>query len=206
MPPGSEEERPFTYIDKNRYGAPHTIKLAMQKGDRKQLQAYIHITEKQEGTDPIGPFIDQAWAMADKKYAKVIPAEKVWEYGVRYAKESLWAEENEYRGFSIGLLPNGQGGWKQRPFVKYEIGWCGQNSSYINSLLVDYLRGGNIESKEKALAAIDTWTAPPTLRPTGFYTTSYDDILAGRTTAVSDACNLGTAAYNFFEASVLIQP
>ena len=200
-----EEERPFTYIDKNRYGAPHTIKLAMQKGDRKQLQAYIHIIEKQEGTDPIGPFIDQAWAMADKKYAKVIPAEKVWEYGVRYAKESLWAEEREYKGFSIGLLPNGQGGWKQRPFVKYEIGWCGQNSSYINSLLVDYLRGGNIESKEKALAAIDTWTAPATLRPNGFYTISYDDILAGRTTAVSDACNLGTAAYNFFEASVLLQ-
>ena len=200
-----EEERPFTYVDKNRYGDAYTRKLSMGKGDKKQLCAYILVSEKVAGADPIAPFIDKAWEMAAKEMPQVITADKVWEYGVRYAKESLWAEEPGYKGFSIGLVPDGNGGWKQRPFIKYEIGWCGQNSSYINSLLTDYLRGGDEESKEKALTAIDTWTAPATLRPNGFYTISYDNILSGKSTAVSDACNLGTAAYNFFETSALLE-
>ena len=200
-----EEERPFTYVDKNRYGKAYARRLSMNKGDRLQLQAYLLVNKKSADADPMAPFIDCAWAMADKNYPRVIPVDKVWEYGIRYVKESLWAEESGYRGFSIGLVPDGQGGWKQRPFVKYEVGWCGQNSSFINSLLTDYLMGGDAESKEKALAAFDTWTAPATLRPNGFYVISYDNILSGRSGIVSDACNLGTAAYNFFEAATLLE-
>ncbi|MBR5150807.1 MAG: hypothetical protein IKW61_05855 [Bacteroidaceae bacterium] len=199
-----EEERPFTYVDKNIYGPEYVGKLSMSKGESRSIEAYILVSAN-DGGNPIAPFLDKAWAMCDKNFAKVIPTDKVWEYGIRYAKESLWAEEGDYKGFSIGLVPDGNGGWKQRPFIKYEIGWCGQNSSFINSLLTDYLNGGAADSKEKALAALDTWTAPATQRPNGFYVISYDNILSGKQGIVSDACNLGTAAYNFFETATLLE-
>ena len=200
-----EEERPFVYIDKNGYADGAARKLSMRKGETKVVEAYLFVAAKGGEVAPLVSFLDKAWLLADKEYARVIPAEKVWEYGVRYAKESLWAEEGDYKGFSIGLVPDGAGGWKQRPFIKYEIGWCGQNSSYINTLLTDYLTCGDESSRDKALTALDTWTAPVTQRENGFYIISYDNILSGREKVVSDACNLGTAAYNFFETIELLQ-
>lgn len=200
-----EEERPFVYADKNVYADGYAGKLSMRKGETKVLEAYLFVTEKGGGIAPMAPFLDKAWTLAEKETPRVIPAEKVWQYGVRYAKESLWAEEGDYKGFSIGLVPDGAGGWKQRPFVKYEIGWCGQNASFINTLLTDYLKCGDVSSRDKALAALDTWTAPVMQRENGFYTISYDYILSGRERVVSDACNLGTAAYNFFETIELLQ-
>lgn len=200
-----EEERPFTYIDKNRYGKEFTQKLAMNKGDKIVLTAYIFVTEKGENGTHTARFLDKAWELAKKDYAKVIPADKVWEYGVKYAKESLWAEEESYKGFSIGMVPDGEQGWKQRPFGKYEIGWCGQNASFINSLLTDYLKNGNEESRDKAIAALDTWTAAEMQKENGFYITHYDYVMQKREKTVSDACNLGTAACNFFETATLLE-
>ena len=200
-----EEERPFTYVDKNVYGAEFAQKMSIGKGETKKIEAYIFVAEKSSTCNPLSLFLDKAWGLAHKNYSKVIPTDKVWEYGVKYAKESLWAEEDTYKGFSIGLLPDGKGAWKQRSFIKYEIGWCGQNASFINTLLVDYLKSGNKESLDKALAALDTWTAPELQRENGFYVVSYDNILGKRENIVSDACNLGTAAYNFFETAQLLE-
>ena len=200
-----EEERPFTYVGKNVYRAEYTTKLSMKKGEKKSIQAYIFVADKNSVENPLALFMEKAWAFAQKEYASVISPEKVWEYGVKYAKESLWAEEDTYKGFSIGLLPDGEKGWKQRAFVKYEIGWCGQNASFINSLLVDYLKTGDEESRDKALAALDTWTAPELQRENGFYVVSYDNILRKKKNIVSDACNMGTAAYNFFETAELLE-
>lgn len=200
-----EEERPFTYVAKNRYAAPYTQKLSLRKGETQTLVAYLHITPTDNEHYTAAAFLDKAWELADKKPATVPSAEKVWEYGVRYAKEELWAEEGDYRGFSIGLLPDGKGGWRQRTFMKYEIGWCGQNASFINSLLTDFLKYGNEESKQKALTALQTWTSPALQRANGFYVANYDNILGGRTNIISDACNLGTAASNFFETAQLLK-
>lgn len=200
-----EEERPFTYVDKNRYSAEYVAKMSMNKGEEKSIRAYIFVADKSSIQKPLNLFLDKAWAYAEKNYATVITADKVWEYGVKYAKESLWAEEDSYKGFSIGLVPDGEKGWKQRPFSKYEIGWCGQNASFINTLLVDYLKTGNEESRDKALAALDTWTAPHMQLENGFYVVHYDHILDKRQEIVSDACNLGTAAYNFFETAELLE-
>lgn len=200
-----EEERPFTYIDKNRYSGEYVAKMSMNKGEKKTIRAYIFVADKSSNQKPLNLFLDKAWMLADKDYAKVITTDKVWEYGVKYAKESLWAEDGTYKGFSIGLLPDGNNVWKQRHFGKYEIGWCGQNASFINTLLTDYLKNSNEESRDKALAALDTWTAPNVQFENGFYVAHYDNILAKRENIVSDACNLGTAAYNFFETAELLE-
>lgn len=198
-----EEERPFTYVTKDGY-APATLrKLALRKGETRTMTAYVHVVDKESIDNPMAPFLDAAWKYSAKEYADVIPTEKVWEYGVRYAKESLWVEDNGFKGFTIGLFPNGGGGWHKRR--GYEVGWCGQNASFINSLLFDYLRTGDVSSKDKALAALESWTAPEVQRENGFFVVHYDNVLAKHTGVVSDACNLGTAAQNFFESIELLE-
>lgn len=200
-----EEERPFTYVTKDGYAAATLRTLALRKGETRTLTAYVYVTDKEGVENPMSLFLDEAWKQAKKDYAEVITTDKVWEYGVKYAKESLWAEERGFKGFNIGLVPDGKGGWRQRPFYKYEVGWCGQNASFINSLLFDYLRTGDVTSKDKALAALECWTAPETQRENGFYVTHYDNILSKSQNLGSDACNLGTAAYNFFETIELLE-
>lgn len=200
-----EEERPHTYVDKDGYGPATLRTLALRKGETRTMTAYIHVTDKERVDNPMAPFLDAAWECAAKDYADVITTDKVWEYGVRFAKESLWAEEDGFKGFSIGLVPDGKGGWCQRWARKYEVGWCGQNASYINSLLFDYLRTGDVSSKEKAIAALASWTAPEVQRENGFFVIQYDDVLSGYQGVVSDACNLGTAAQNFFESIELLE-
>ena len=200
-----EEERPFIYSGRDSYKDGFARKLSMRKGETRKMEAYLSVSPKSDNSYPIAAFLDKAWELADKEYAQGIPADKVWEYGIRYVKESLWAEEKEYKGFSIGLVPDGKGGWRQRPFAKYEIGWCGQNASFINSLLTDYLRTGNQESHDKALTALSTWTSDLVQKENGHYTVQYDNVLRGNDKAVSDACNLGTAAYNFFETVGLLE-
>jgi hypothetical protein len=200
-----EEEQPFTYSNRDSYSDGRARRFSMRKGDTRSIEAYLHVSAKEDGRYLPASFLDKAWELADKEYAEVMPPEKIWEYGVRYAKEYLWAEENEYKGFSIGLVPDEDGRWKQRPFGKYEVGWCGQNASFANSLLVDYIKSGDKTSLDKALATIDTWTSPVLQYDNGLYVTHYDNILDSVERPVSDACNLGTAAYNFFEAAGLLE-
>lgn len=200
-----EEERPFTYSNRDSYSDGRARRFSMRKGDTRSIEAYLHVSAKEDGRYLPASFLAKAWELADKEYADVMSPEKIWEYGVRYAKEYLWAEENEYKGFSIGLVPDEDGHWKQRPFGKYEIGWCGQNASFANSLLVDYIKSGDKTSLDKALATLDTWTSPVLQYDNGLYVTHYDNILDSVERPVSDACNLGTAAYNFFEAAGLLE-
>ena len=200
-----EEERPFIYSGRDRYSDPYALRFPMKKGQTKEMTAYICVNVKEEGIYPAAPFLGKAWELAEKEYAEAIPSEKVWEYGIRYAKEYLWAEEAGYKGLNIGLILDDEGKWQQRPVWKYEVGWCGQNASFANSMLVDYIRNGDDTSLEKALQIIDTWTDPAVLYENGLYVTNYDYLFAKTERPVSDACNMGTAAYNFFEAIGYLQ-
>jgi hypothetical protein len=70
---------------------------------------------------------------------------------------------------------------------------------------MDYLLNGDEDSRAKALAALESWTSPKLQSENGFYVVNYDKIMRGSTNIVSDACNLGTAAYNFFETTELLE-
>ena len=188
-----EEEMPLTYVSRDHFEAGYRKSAPLRKGESVRLSLYVHVRPVQEGHAAMRSFLDKAWELASKPNVGVFPPEKVWDLGVRYAKESLWAEEGDYKGFSIGLLPEPDGTWKQRGGWKYEIGWCGQNASYAISLLEDYLRGGSRESLEKGMATLDTWSRCGL--PGGLFTVHYDN-----PDGPVDACNLGTAAVNFFEA------
>ena len=201
------EEGPRAYDGRDHFTDGTYCRMDLKKGDKLSLKAYLLVSELLPAHRSIGTFMDAAWRMADK--SQIAPApdnERIWQLGVRYAKESLWAEEGEYRGLSIGLQPNSSDkGWHQREGGKYEVGWCGQNASYANSLLTDYLKTGDKESLEKGVAILDTWSKPCTVLPNGLYITHWDYILYGSDNPSLDGCNLGTAAWMFFEAADLLR-
>ena len=193
-----EEEMPVTYSNRDRFEPGWIHHQPLKKGETVEFQIYIHVSPILEEHKAMRSFMDKAWELSAKPQVDIFPDEKLWDLGIRYAKESLWAEEGPYKGFSIGLVLGEDGSWRQRPGWKYEIGWCGQNASYAISLLRDYQKTGSKESLDKGIATLDTWAKCGL--PNGLFVTNYDHILNGNRNGSIDACNLGTAAVNFFEA------
>ena len=193
-----EEELPLTYSNRDHFDPGFRNIQSLREGETVEFQIFVHVTPLLAEHRSTRSFLDKAWELATKPQVEVLPQEKLWELGIRYAKESLWAEDGDYKGFSIGLVLDNNGAWRQRPGWKYEIGWCGQNASYAISLLEDYLKNGSKESLEKGIATLDTWSKCGL--PNGLFVTNYDYILNGNPNGSIDACNLGTAAVNFFEA------
>ena len=188
-----EEEMPSTYAGRDRFAPGWCKAVPLKKGETLTKTIYLCITPRLAEHAAMRGFLKRAWDMAPKVKPTIYSAEKLWELGIRYAKESLWTEDGDFRGFSIGLLPSDDGKWFQRRGGKYEIGWCGQNASYAISLLHDYLKNGSQESLEKGMATLDTWARCSL--PNGLFTVRYDN-----PDGPIDACNLGVAAANFFEA------
>ena len=197
-----EEEMPLCYAYRDRYVDGFRRKISLEKGEVKTIVAYLHVCKTLPQHRSIQPFLQKAWQIAEHESPTVYEPEKVWQLGIRYAKESLWSEEGSYKGFSIGLLPDDNGNWFQRKKWKYEIGWCGQNASFGNSFLTDYLKTGDESSLEMGFTCLDTW-AKNAILPNGLFMTNYDDLLENRKDCTLDACNLGTAALNYFEAADL---
>jgi hypothetical protein len=194
-----EEELPSMYSDRDRHTNGYKKHVSLKKGEAVTLTLYLAVSAVEPDHRAMRHFMRRAWEYSEKPAVPVFDAQKLWDLGIRYATESLWAEEGSFKGFSIGLTADGEKGWKQRSGGKYEIGWCGQNASLANSLLTDYLKNGRAESLNKALATLDTWATACPL-PNGLFVTHYDNILNRNDNFVMDACNLGVAALNFFEA------
>lgn len=194
-----EEEMPLVYSGRDRYlpGTRENLNLAPEQ--TLTCSAILVIDEVKSGHRAMATFLSQAWEKLGKKKEVSRSPEDIWNVAVQYAKESLWAEEGIFRGFSIGLRWQ-DGRWIQRPSWKYEIGWCGQNASLANSLLTDHLRTNDSDSLKKALTCLDTWATHCPL-PNGLFRTHFDYVLGlTQNREVLDACNLGTAALNYFEA------
>jgi hypothetical protein len=194
-----EEEQPLSYSSRDHFSKGWAKSLSLAPGENYTVSAVLVVdTAKANPLRSESRFLETAWALLKRPTAPALSPEAVWACRVRFAKESLWAEEAGFHGFSIGLLPGGDE-WRQRTAGKYEIGWCGQNASLANSLLADYLRTRDTNSLNKGLAALDSWAAGAVLS-NGLFAVHYDDILAGQKEFTVDACNLGTAALNYFEA------
>ncbi|MDR1222641.1 MAG: hypothetical protein LBL07_07175 [Tannerella sp.] len=192
-----EEEMPSMYSARDRYADGYQKHVQLKKGDTITLTLYLAVNAVEPHHRAMRHFMRKAWAIADKPVVSVFDTKKIWELGIRYATESLWVEKGSFKGFSLGLITDGEKGWKQAE--GYEIGWCGQNASLANSLLTDYLKNRGAESLNKALAALDSWASACPLS-NGLFITHYNQILDHRNDGIMDACNLGTAALNFFEA------
>ncbi len=194
-----EEEMPLRYSNRDQYVPGFHGELSLAPGESMTIQSILVVTPAMPDHSSIRTFLDQAWQLIPQPRVPVRKPAEIWDLSVRFVKESLWAEEGIFKGFSIGLWLR-DGGWIQRPVWKYEIGWAGQNASISNSLLVNYLKTGDKESLEKGIACLDSWANHAPL-PNGLIRNHFDYILGiEQSEEVLDACNLGDAAADFLTA------
>ncbi len=199
-----EEETPQTYTARDTYGPPYRDTLVLTEGQTVTASAYLVFADASKPKTAWRTALDIAWDLNHHEVAPWFPPSDLWRLGVQFAKESLWAEEDPFRGFSIGLVWT-EDGWRQRATRKYEIGWAGQNGSLANSLLWDYLQNGDEGSRDKALSCLDAWAEHGRLGG-GLFLHLFDFVLGGcKSPPEVDACNLGDAALEFLEASALCE-
>lgn len=194
-----EEEGPLSYTDRDKYTEGYAEQLTIEPGQKSVINAYIVITPTIGETVPYAYFLDCAWKLNKRDILNKYKCEEVWKLGMEFT-HSLWCEEESFRGFSIGLLWSGEG-WYRKDHWKYEIGWCGQNASLATSLLYDYLIHHRKESLERGLECLDSWVDHARL-DNGLVRCHFDFLLSEKVAKpeIQDACNLGNAADNLFEA------
>ncbi len=197
-----EEETPQVYSMRDAYQDAYRGDLRMSAGQTITLKAWIVVAPVTVPRHGWHALVDAAWALNAKPVKPRFEPEELWELGIQFAGDNLWAEEKGFNGFSIGLRwdPQEQG-WVQRQGWKYEIGWAGQNISLANSMLNDYLLSREKTSLDKGVRCLDTWLRNARLK-NGLFRTHYDYLigLADPKDEVQDACNLGHAAQGYFEA------
>jgi hypothetical protein len=195
-----EEETPLVYAMRDLYTAPYREDLRVSRGQSIALKAWVVAGPAGQPKHGWHALLDAAWTLNSRPAAMRYDPEDLWELGVQFAKDSLWAEEKNFKGFSIGLRWDGRQ-WVQRETWKYEIGWSGQNASLADSLLVDYLKTDDRTSLDMAIKCLDAWVRNARLK-NGLFRCHFDDIigLSDPKDEVQDACNLGGAAQAFFEA------
>lgn len=84
--------------------------------------------------------LDAAWKQNYVLHAPKRSYDNLWELGIQYAKLLYTEEADGFKGFSIGFTWENEA-WVKRSVQKYEIGWCGQNASLANSLLIHSAMG-----------------------------------------------------------------
>lgn len=200
-----EEEMPVMYCARDKYREGYRVKGVVNKGDTIKMTAYLSISPIESDHKAKHKFLSEAWQMAKRPDIDVMTTEKLWELGLQYAENWLYSEEDDFAGFTIGFRPDAEGRLQRRR--GYEIGWCGQNASFANSMLTDYLRNGNMKRRNMGLKVLDAWAKLAPL-PNGLFITNYDKVLgldSIPSTLRLDACNLGIAAMNYFEAAKLAE-
>lgn len=197
-----EEETPRLYAMRDAYQDAYRGDLRVSRGQTIALKAWIVVAPVATPRHGWHALVDAAWALNVRPAKPRFEPEELWEMGVQFALDSLWAEEKGFKGFSIGLTwdPREQG-WVQRQSWKYEIGWAGQNLSLANSMLRDYVLANERRSLDRGLQCLDGWLKNARL-PNGLFRCHYDYLigLEDPKTEVQDACNLGHAAQGYFEA------
>jgi hypothetical protein len=197
-----EEEAPLVYKGRDLYGEAYAKQLYLQQEERFEATAYLVVSPVKRPKTGWHKLLECAWKLNYKQVLSWHSPQRIWQLGIEYAKQSLWVEDGSFKGFSIGLFHDGEG-WKRHRH--YEIGWCGQNASFANSFLFDYLQSGNEESLKQGLAALDSWAGQGRL-DNGLIHCHFDYLLnKSGENELQDACNLGTAAMNFMEADELAQ-
>jgi hypothetical protein len=193
--------------------------LTIAPGAEFAVTAYVVLRPAAEKRRAFASGIDHAWRLNRHDVKASFPPKRLWELGTQFARDTLWYDKPDFTGFSIGVVRD-KDGWVQRPAIRFEIGWCGQNGAYAAALLQDYIWNKNEESLKKGEKALDFWAENGRL-PCGLFYTHYDLKLGeqkygaynptflGRPAKPGekfiDTCNLGHGAYQFLLASELAE-
>ncbi|MGO4375471.1 hypothetical protein AB4Z21_32910, partial [Paenibacillus sp. MCAF20] len=114
-----EEETPEVYISRDKYCDAFEAGRIFTPGESFETCAYLTIEAYTQPRVSWRKMLDEAWHIQKQLVQPRFNAESVWNLGMAYAKEGLWAEDGDFRGFAIGRKWDGEE-WAQARH--YEIG------------------------------------------------------------------------------------
>jgi len=154
--------------------------------------------------------LDFAWSYFER------PVSMQWTPEQLVKLDTLWFRQQWFETID-GLCGYASGKhWDrlQHAFVRsttFECGWVGQNIAMSCILLREYLRTGDVNLRDKAVSALDSWVKYG-VQPNGMIfarlvadPSNLESIVNGDIPMVFDACNMGTAATYFFQAAALCE-
>lgn len=195
------QEQPRMYSGRDLYGPAIHNTVLLKAGKSCSREFFISIHPALDGPNDFSAILNSAWAQFYRYVPPKLTPEQAWQFSIRFAKEILWEDRDDFKGFILGrILRDGQ--WVRPNWNLYEIGWCGQNSGYASMLLADFLLYGDEDSWQKGAAALDFW-AEHGRYPNGLFDTHFHEHLAGNQNPRLDTCNLGGGACNYFLAADL---
>ena len=186
-------ELPITYSSRDKYSEGYESFLTLESGQEITLGAYLSVSKPRWENYGICDVLDAALKLYGNNENISCPTNKqLWERSITFAK-SLVTDHKGHKGFKIGFLPDGNGGFSFRPDPCFELAWCGQNVLFSRMLIEDYIRFGNKDSLDTALEILDTRVSLCTAK-SGLLAAQLRDF-EDLDNAAADTCNMGCGAY-----------
>ncbi len=196
-------ELPLTYSDRDKYADGYETFFTMAPGETITLGAYLSVSKPRWENYGICDVLDTALSLYGDNRALSTPENRdLWDRSIAFAK-SLITDYNGKKGFIIGFLPDGNGGFAYRGDRCFELAWCGQNILFSRMLIEDYIRFGHKDSLDDALEILDTRVALCTAK-TGLLAAQLRDY-ENLDAATADTCNMGYGAYELIRTYLTLQ-
>ena len=71
------------------------------------MTTYVVLTPVNQKRRSFAAGMDHAWRLNRHDVKPSFPPERLWELGTQFARESLWYDKEDFTGFSVGLLREG---------------------------------------------------------------------------------------------------
>lgn len=196
-------ELPVTYSSRDRYADGYETSFTLAPGASVTLGAYLSVSVPRIAHYGICEVLDTALALfGDNSDLKVPEKKDLWDRSITFAK-SLITDYNGKKGFIIGFLPDGNGGFAYRGDRCFELAWCGQNILFSRMLIEDYIRFGHKDSLDEALEILDTRVALCTAK-SGLLASQLRDY-ENLDAAAADTCNMGYGAYELIRTYLTLK-
>ncbi len=196
-------ELPVTYSSRDKYSEGYESFLTLAPNEKITVGAYLSVSKPRWKNYGICDVLDAAPELYGNNCNIVSPTKKeLWDRSITFAK-SLISDYKGKKGFIIGFLPDGNGGFSYRADTCFELAWCGQNILFSRMLIEDYIRFGHKDSLDEALEILDTRVSLCTAS-SGLLAAQLRDY-ESLDTATADTCNMGYGAYELIRAYLALR-
>ena len=196
-------ELPITYSSRDKYAEGYESFFTLAPDASVTVGAYLSVSKPRWENYGICDVLDAALSLYGDNSALSTPTNKaLWDRSITFAK-SLITDYNGNKGFIIGFLPDGNGGFVYRGDRCFELAWCGQNILFSRMLIEDYARFGHEDSLADALEILDTRVSLCTAK-SGLLAAQLRDY-ENLNAATADTCNMGYGAYELVRTYQALQ-
>ena len=196
-------ESPVTYAYRDDYGPAYETYITLDAGEMFESGFYLSVSRPRWENYGICDVLDSALEIFGDNSDLAVPENRaVWDRSIQFAK-SLITDYEGHKGFIIGFLPDGKGGFQYRGDRCFELAWCGQNILFSRMLIEDYIRFGHEDSLAQALEILDTRAALGTA-DSGLLAAQLRD-WRDLNHASADTCNMGYGAYEYLRCYEALQ-